>query len=340
MLIHRFSLKHPIRWAISHSDPAFINVGARSGLAVVNPLLNPHVFPDRMVRHLHEEIGSCIGETAFLGSSLLAFVETAATTEPTSDWLRRLLGLWRHASGQPELRTTELVIQVQFGSQQLDLPSVHHPRDADLVKGLVPRRHHDCCLTLQHVTTVAGLPLDFTPPVFDTLLTDASRAGLEADYRHAILYAAMAVEVLARVHLDELYEQLLASPRPGNAFRVHDVSMSNGQLKRTDPVYDVVANGTDFKRLLHERPLYLLGRSLLVEKKPLFDLATRLYQTWNKIVHEGEPPETATHCLPLDRDGASQALRCASSVFAWFGKTGTVALPTFDHVEASVFDIC
>jgi len=42
--------------------------------------------------------------------------------------------------------------------------------------------------------------------------------------------------------------------------------------------------------------------------------------TRNKIVHQGEPPETTSNeYLPIDRDGSSDALNCANAVLEWLG---------------------
>src|SRR5438309_962619 len=81
------------------------------------------------------------------------------------------------------------------------------------------------------------LPLDFNPPVYDTLLLDAMKLSLQGDPRSAILYAAIAVESMATSVIGEEYERLLQTHPAPDYIRVIKVAIGGGRRQRLDPIY-------------------------------------------------------------------------------------------------------
>jgi len=100
--------------------------------------------------------------------------------------------------------------------------------------------------------------------------------------------------------------------------RVIDLPSGGGQRVAKDPIWEALSRGDDFSKLLHSRPLYLLGRSLLVDQEALYSKALQLYATRNKIAHRGEPPSDDKY-FPTTSDGAKEALHTAVGVMRWFG---------------------
>jgi hypothetical protein len=88
-----------------------------------------------------------------------------------------------------------------------------------------------------------------------------------------------------------------------------------------DPVFDLISATDRMGRLLHEQPLYLVRKSLLLENEALYAKALVLYNTRNKIMHEGGPPDEQNP-LPIDDRGAWTACNTARDVLAWFGDHG------------------
>ena len=96
-----------------------------------------------------------------------------------------------------------------------------------------------------------------------------------------------------------------------------------------DPVFKRLCNGRpSFRDLLHERPLYLLKRSLLLEDKSLFDAGLALYGTRNAISHTGVVEDPNDARWPIDEEHARRGLEVARSLFAWFGAPADFHLPT------------
>jgi len=155
-------------------------------------------------------------------------------------------------------------------------------------------------------------------PVYSILLLDAIYAIQQNDYRRAILYSALSVESLAYTKLDEKYQSFLEHGDPTGMIRVVTIRGD----KKEDPIYKMMRERTHFRLLLHECPLYLEKRSLLLENEPLYQQAMKLYSTRNKIAHLGElPSDQKGDYFNLDLLGAISALECTKDIFKWFGIT-------------------
>lgn len=89
----------------------------------------------------------------------------------------------------------------------------------------------------------------------------------------------------------------------------------------------------DLSLLLHEIPLYLSGKSLLVDNEPLYQKAIRLYKTRNRIVHRGFVPAEDTNLFNFSFSDAKIGLQTALDVCYWFGMSEVYTLPGGDHIE-------
>lgn len=158
------------------------------------------------------------------------------------------------------------------------------------------------------------LSSDDVVPVFGDVLLDAIEAMLESDFRKSILYAAIAVEAAASTALEAEYGRLIAAP----AGAEHRVLAARGNRAAHDPIYLRLAQRPNSRTRLHELPLYLLGRSLLVQNEALFTRAMRLSDTRNGLAHTGDVSPRAD-AYALDRSGALECLETARQVFEWFG---------------------
>jgi hypothetical protein len=181
-------------------------------------------------------------------------------------------------------------------------------------------------LTMALVVEAGELPADFEPPVFEGVLLDAMRAVKQHDYRAAVLYGAMAVEVMVGTVLDDEYEKLLAATPVPQDFRVVDVQEGKSKGLREDPIYAYLRRQGKFLESLHELPLYVLRKSLKLDDPETFEQARKLYQTRNSLAHRGEACGTKEQ-FPADIEGAIDALTCAVRVFEWFGVGGNWHVP-------------
>lgn len=167
----------------------------------------------------------------------------------------------------------------------------------------------------------AGFLRNSTPPeypVYGELALDAIEAR-ETDPRKAILFAAFAVEQMARANLESAYTRARNAP-VAETWHWVTRQVTKGQVVRKDPIFErlLKASRVSFGVLLVELPLYAFGRSMLDDNKSLYDWLRRLHSTRNALSHQGEPNDESM--LQLTREGASLALSIASAAFAWFNE--------------------
>lgn len=166
-----------------------------------------------------------------------------------------------------------------------------------------------------------------TREIFSNLLVNAIRSYIDGDYKSAILYSAISIEIVASIKMDEEYEVLLHN-EDTNVLRLVTVTIQQGKTVKSDPIYLRLKGISDFKLVLHELPIYIFKRSLLEEDGRLYETANRLHKTRNNIVHQGDNPTTPkpNSCIPINRLGALEAINCAINVFKWFGVPDTYSL--------------
>lgn len=152
--------------------------------------------------------------------------------------------------------------------------------------------------------------------VYEEILLDSFESLLEHQYKKCILFATIAIESLLAHTFDNLYESKLSKSNSNKKYRIIE---KNG-IGYIDPIYKSLKEKTDFKKLLHEIPLYLHGKSLLREKEKLYLNLRKLYATRNKIVHWGTALENdETKLIPVTENGANRAFEYALETFLWVG---------------------
>jgi hypothetical protein len=174
-------------------------------------------------------------------------------------------------------------------------------------------------ITLEQIEAACTYGPGFRAPIYDGVFLDAVGSHAAHDYRASILYSAIALEAVTALVLDQYFETSI-KPHEAKEWRVISRSIGGGKAVRKDPIWELLRKREDANSLLHEGALYVLGKSLLVEDEALFQRVQCLRATRNKIVHEGEPPESPSNqYLSLDIRGSSDALNCVDAVFRWLG---------------------
>jgi len=233
-----------------------------------------------------------------------------------------LLNMLRHRFKQANL-SDEV-----YGISSIDVESIP-ALEASLfdrrTQGMIRKYLVDTAVDWSSLSSIDVDIPSFSPPIFDTILLDAFRALWRGDNRQAILYAAIAVETLVNTVLKEAYDRLVSSGDISGRFRLLDFTTDGGAKVTKDPVYDALSQRTDFGLLIHERSLYLLGRSVLADNQVLYTKAKKLYTTRNKIVHWGEPSAEHDAYLINTRD-AQDAISCAAKVFEYYGSPDYVSI--------------
>ena len=191
--------------------------------------------------------------------------------------------------------------------------------DRDLSRMFVRNYHIPTAVSEVHLRSVASFEPDFSIPVHAEVLLDALEAHVDQDYRKALLYGTIAVEAFARRQLENAAS--LNLDRSDARHRVSSFPVAGGGRVSKDPISDLLLESDNFPRLLHEAPLYILGRSLLLEKPETYRDVRRLYSTRNKIAHVGTPPSDGKYFAATKEDSTA-ALSAVVDAVAWYGDAG------------------
>lgn len=331
-------------WKVSIDDPEFVPLESFPHLNVINPLLHARYFAE--AHHWGEGHPETLGvgeSYAIVKSPFVLFgLEFAQFLElgpklPDETIERPPEIMWpviangisrglRHLSKQAGLRIDNgysflgSPVKIDFS---LRFPKAHPDRNA-----FFDQYDLETAITLQKIVLAdRNRGLD-QPHVSNDLLLDAIQALTERDFRRSLLYSAIAMESYASEQMEKSYQAILEGDTSPSPMRVVSIPIQEGISQRKDPVYSFLAeNKREFRTLLHEMPLYLLGRSLMVDDQPLYQQAHRLYKTRNKIVHSGEIAESDVTEYGFSSPDARAAIQTALDVCTWFGWEERYYLP-------------
>ena len=299
-----------LEWLVRRDDPATIDVGG--GWGVVNPLV-PEIplDPEGMVI-------SFSSESVFASLNSLSLVVPSWTTnEDLDEVIPSFLQRLRVVTRQPRAPTA-------IGMRRLvDIDALTAPMLPDHPQKMQVQLLRNTERTAATMRLVAetlrnrGAP---PPPVYASLVLDAIAAKWD-DPRRTILYSAFAAEILAASVIDDAYAAAIESSSPSGRFRFVRVTLPGGIVVLKDPVFDLLQEVAKhkFKRFLHELPLYALGRSLLEDDENLYRRALEIQATRNAIAHTGFADYSRAELIPVDSNGAQEALEVVRRVFKWFG---------------------
>lgn len=330
MKIRIVHLNKPIYWKVNQTDRLSYELKSYFGCSVINPLVYSKLIsyleyvsiPERgFVRNTGKFIFISSMEVMFILSD--NFTKADQTQfESFIEFLYVFLEHLRCASKQADLAndftsTDDLEVE--------ELPDIYIPKPTI---SSIKRYLVETAITWKSIEVADNSLRGDSLAVYTPLLLDAIKANLDRDYRRAILYSAISVETMASVKLDEAYQSLLHEGDSKGDIRLITIPQRGGGNVVKDPIYEYLSNKTDFKQLIHERPLYLLRQSLLAENEQLYRKALKLYGTRNKIVHKGDLTNNQNSSyFEISMAGASEAIKCAANLFQWFGITEVYPLP-------------
>lgn len=324
MIAHIASGGSKVRWRIAEGDGLIW--GEVNGLKLIHPALSARadVLSQQRPDDSHRTValtpsGDVVFSTASIGFVPREGEDTGSYMEELFEICSDLL-LWiRYLSFQHQIPSSPSVFVVSQETE-LDVELDPLPDEDSTVRGY-GRAYLTECVASRQVAVAAAEKVSARErvPVHHHLLVDAFAVLEGRDYRQAILFAAMAAETMAASRLEAEYDRVL-STSGDSRFRVVESQRTGGSTARKDPVYESLASRTSFAALLHERPLYLMNKSLLHEKQSVYKTARQMYSARNKIVHRGELSEgDSSNALSLDESGARAALGCAIAILEWFG---------------------
>jgi hypothetical protein len=228
---------------------------------------------------------------------------------------QEILRWLRFSTGQARLETDVVGHQMQpdeISREILSLPGEAIPAHA------VVRHVEFSGVSFDLIrAALAGNPSLYVP-IYSEILLDAIEASFVSDIRKAILYSAIAVEVMASSRIEEMFERESTVQR--GRLRVIEIEQADGQRIRKDPIFAELRKGRQFKLLLNHLPLYVGGRSMLEENQELYSKLLLLHATRNSLVHNASVAEG--ECIPIDHEGMRRAIDAAMDAFRWFGAAG------------------
>lgn len=320
---HRYSIfrNHAWRWIVRESDPpefVFPSGSPFDGWSLFNPLVPP---PEGFVPGTVDGHPATypIGDGRCLVEHLrLDFRAPVDDLDVALRDTEKVLRWLRFASGQASAAT-----DVAGHQKYPDVPAgPFPPAPFAAPPAFVPRSNIVAsALSFERLEAVSTADPSMSVPIYADLLLDAIEA--DGDDRKMILYSAIAVEVMAATRLDEMHEAVQRS-HPSE-LRLVSLAQAGGATITKDPVYERLRKGAKIRTLLHELPLYVSRRSVMVEDEPLYQELITLYETRNQLVHFGDAESASL--LTIDYQGAKRALKAAVSVYKWFAAAGRYVTP-------------
>lgn len=153
-------------------------------------------------------------------------------------------------------------------------------------------------------------------PIYEEVILDAQKSLLQHEYNKTILFSVIAIESLLAHNYTKIYNAEVNRERKKRELRI----LRHHDGRYYDPVFKMLNDGTNFLKLLHEIPLYLINRSILLENQQLYNTLRKLYTTRNKIVHWGAPLKIEDNILfEVNKASAAIAVKSANEVFKWVG---------------------
>lgn len=293
-------LSGPMEWRIHRDDPPSIPLQSLAGWSLINPLLYPELLSGMSVTPYWTV--ALYNDAVLLKTNALLFTypETIEDNNAHSALFYYLQDLL------PHLRSTSKqmgLARIQGGGSGITpgektLPELRFPEPEPNSSNYIQNYRLQIALTKAYVEQADSNIVSGHFPIHRMVLLDAILAFLDRDDRRAVLYAAMAVEILSEKKIDE-------------------AGIPNGRGRSGE---------STIEKRLHRQALQAFGRSLKDENPTLYQQAEKLYRTRNKIVHEGVIPKT-DQFFQIDSiesrttgNEICPALICACDVFAWLGE--------------------
>ncbi|HEY1816366.1 MAG TPA: hypothetical protein VGG74_28660 [Kofleriaceae bacterium] len=287
-------------------------------------LENPLLTTAALIEEGHDiHLLHCRDGSVWFGTSHLTLhVPDAAASVADFTTLWRVLARLRRLSRQAGIpRDITWVRYSNEVTDRVEPRTIHPPASVEGARTIVNKSIFATAITEAHLRAIA----DRSPedePVHEDLLLDALEALAGRNHRSAVVYAAFAAEAAAGLVLANALETaFVEQPRH---VRVTRRALSGDQERLTEPIYEMLSRTDGFRYLLHERPLYLLRRSLLVEDEPLYQALVKLYRTRNSVVHSST---RKTDIFDLDEPAAAACISNVIRLLEWLGLAHDFVVP-------------
>lgn len=317
-----------IQWRVKTNSSKFYRFKSNKDIALINPMYYYSKTWSSQVANSQRFVK--LNDEYQISTRGLIFKKYVEEVEPMSfmDYLRNLIYHIRIISKQSTLNPPNFVEAFSIMLIE-DLEKIPKVQEVEMM--MMPGNIFTSMVTWEMVIEAdKRINKNFKIPIYVEILTDALNGLMNHEYKKTILYSSIAIESMLAIKLDIKYEEIINKRKNSKSHRVSKFTTSSGQTYK-DPIYQRLKEKTDFSFLLHERPLYLWNKSLLIENENLYKSAKKLYSTRNKIVHWGEPDSSISEYVQINYEGAQEAFSIARQIFQWAG------IDEFDNVLINGF---
>jgi hypothetical protein len=285
-----------IRWKCTEDSPISEEIQSNPFRTIVNPLVL-HSLLHRQETSFEKYIFRC----GFKDAELVVFTDIIGIVVDENldlleefdlmhNFIPQLLDALRCASGQAYITSSSL--RMMSIIQTPELPKLEFPSREFAEAGVMESYAWTSAILAEDIKKTKELLGANYLPQYSIIFLDAVHAFLSGDFRKCIVYSAMSMEIVSASVLEKIYEERKSKEGTNaNDLRVMSVPRPNGQTAMTDPIFDRLNEIRDKKLRLHEIPLYLLHRSILVENETLYQNAIKVYKARDNIVHYGHLDE-------------------------------------------------
>lgn len=320
-------LKTPIFWRIKKDDPLKYEVQSYSNTSFLNPLIYSklnfyNTFSDSL------ETLIFISDEEVLVSERIIVFETNNESDENNDFIEFTQSFLSSARLVSKQFTISEILGISVFNET-EIPQFTFPKSIS-TKMFLKKYYLDSSISFEQLPIIDTNILKPQIKIFSKLFLDAIQAFSESDYKKSLLYSAMSIETLASIKLDEIYEN--KKQESDSKIRITSFIVNATTRVNKDPIYEFLIERGKFSELLHEIPLYLINKSLLIENNTLFLKAKKIYQTRNNIAHTGEPQDISK-VYGENRNDALEVLNCVLKIFSWFGEDNNFPLPTTKFIK-------
>lgn len=314
-MIQYLAIQGPrIRWRINADSPDICKLKSLDVYYLINPYQFSIEYKDKnlLIGEHHSLInGDCLIQTS--GIILKTIDDVKIDYEILSNKLNDFFRYLRFESMQVDIQSNNSVFSILIHDKitkgVIDIPKISEM--------FIRSDYYFSTITWDNIRNADNnLANKKEIPIYEEILLDAHKSMLENEYNQVILFSVIAIESLLAHKYSDSYEFEKSRKIKRKDLRL----IKNHDETYNDPILKSLLNGTDFKKLLHEIPLYLYKKSILCDNQSLYNNLLKLYTTRNKIVHWGGPLEIDnSKMFDVNEESAKIAIKSANEVFNWIG---------------------
>lgn len=283
---------------------------------VVNPLYYPSI-DDRISGHFEKRNRKiAANEYLIYSHSIVYEVSEDLGFEEATNQIKeissQLVSILKYHSKQPTIKN-KILGSIEYEIDEINLV----PEKIKYTKDEFEPNYNLATAVDRRVIEKSTQNINFDPPIFNELILDAISAYQQKNFRMCILNCAAALETASSQKLKNTFDEIKSDEGKSDHLRVYEINAGDGKHYK-DPIFKSLSKSNSFTTNLHELPLYILKKSLLIEDKDLYDFADKIYSTRNSLIHSGKINPDSDKDLELTQNNAKKSINAVIEILDWF----------------------